>query len=176
MTRRFSLLFCPAAILAILLLSCGYHVGGKADLIPKDVQTIAIPAFLTTTSRYKLVDSLPQAIGTEFLTRTRFKIVNDPSRADAVLHGSIISASAYPNVTNPNTGASISVRVVVVLVVRLVENRTGKVLYARSNWQVRQDYEAAVEPHQLFDESGPAFDRLNREVAHDIVSAVVENF
>jgi hypothetical protein len=175
MTRRFYLRCFPAGILAILC-SCGYHVGGKADLLPKTLQTIAIPAFGTTTSRYKLVDTLPEAIATEFLTRTRFKIVNDASRADAVLSGSIISANAYPNVSNPNTGASISVRVVVVLAVRLVENRTGKVLYSRPNFAVRQDYEAAVEPHQLFDESGPAFDRLNRETAHDIVSAVVENF
>ncbi len=175
MTRRFYFRCWPAGLL-VLLCSCGYHTGGKADLVPKNVQTIAIPAFLTATSRYKLVDSLPEAIATEFLTRTRFKIVNDASRADAVLHGSIISASAYPNVSNPNTGASISVRIVVVLAIRLVENSTGKVLYSRPNFGVRQDYEAAVDPHQLFDESGPAFDRLNREVAHDIVSAVVENF
>ena len=165
-----------AAGLLALLCACGYHAGGKADLIPKDVQTIAIPAFSTITSRYKLVDSLPQAIATEFLTRTRFKIVNDASRADAVLHGSILSANAYPNVSNPNTGASISVRIVVVMAVRLVENRTGKVLFSRPYFSDRQDYEAAVDPHQLFDESGPAFDRLNREVAHDVVSAVVENF
>jgi hypothetical protein len=175
MIRRFCLPACSACLLA-LLSSCGYHAGAKADLVPKNIQTIAIPAFLTASSRYKLIDSLPQAIATEFLTRTRFKIVNDASSADAVLSGTIISAHAYPNVADPNTGQSISLRVVVVLAVKLVENRTGKVLYARSNWAVRQDYEAAVLPHQLFDESGPAFDRLDREVAHTIVSAVVENF
>jgi PBP1b-binding outer membrane lipoprotein LpoB len=175
MTGRFYLR-CGAALLLAVLSACGYHTGGKADLVPKSVQTIAIPAFLTVTSRYKLVDSLPQAIATEFLTRTRFKIVNDASQADAVLRGSLISAGSYPNVSNPNTGASISVRIVLVLAVKLIENKTGKVLYSRPNFYVHQDYEAAVDPHQLFDESGPAFDRLNREVAQDIVSAVVENF
>jgi len=175
MTRRFCFRSCAASIL-LTASSCGYHTGGKADLVPKSIQTIAIPAFATITSRYKLVDSLPQAIATEFLTRTRFRIVNDPSRADAVLHGSIIAANSYPNVADPNTGVSISIRVVVVMTVRLVESRTGKVLYTRSNWAVRQDYAAAVDPHQLFDESGPAFDRLNRDVARDLVSAVLENF
>ena len=160
----------------IYLGGCGYHVAGQADLVPKSIQTISIPAFLTVTSRYKLVDSLPQAIATEFLTRTRFRIVNDPSQADAVLNGSIVSASAYPNVADPNTGQSISYRVVVVLTVKFVERRTGKVLYSRANWSLRQDYAAAVDPHQLFDESGPAFTRLNREMARDLVSAVVENF
>jgi hypothetical protein len=160
----------------LLLSSCGYHAGGKADLLPKTIQTIAIPAFATTSSSYKLVDAIPQAIGTEFLTRTRFRVVNDASRADAVLYGSLLSVRAFPNVADPNTGRSISIRVAVVLSVRLVESRTGKVLYSRANWSVRQDYEAAVLPHQLFDESGPAFDRLSRDVAHEIVSAIVEDF
>jgi PBP1b-binding outer membrane lipoprotein LpoB len=165
-----------AAILLLLLTSCGYHVAGKADLVPKSVHTIAIPAFATATTRYKLVDSLPQAIATEFLTRTRFRIVNDPSQADAVLSGSILTANAYPNVSDPVFGRAISVRVVVVLTMKLVDNHTGKTLYSRSNWSVHQDYAAAVDPHQLFDESGPAFDRLSRDVARDLVSAVVENF
>lgn len=162
--------------LLIVLSSCGYHVAGKADLVPKSIQTIAIPAFATGTSRYKLVDILPQAIGTEFLTRTRFKVVNDPTQADAVLQGNVMAAYANPNVNDPNTGVSISVRVTVVLAVKLVERNTGKVLYSRTNWVMHQDYAAAPDPHQLFDESGPAFDRLSRDVARDLVSAVVENF
>ncbi len=171
------LFVCSCALgLSFLLSSCGYHVAGKADLVPKSIQTIAIPAFKTTTSRYKLVDTLPQAIGTEFLTRTRFKVVNDPSQADAVLDGTINAAYANPNVNDPNTGVSISIRVVVVMTVKLVERSTGKVLYSRSNWVMHQDYAAALDPHQLFDESGPAFDRLSRDMARDLVSAVVENF
>jgi PBP1b-binding outer membrane lipoprotein LpoB len=176
MTRRSCRRACAAASLILAFSSCGYHVAGKADLVPKSIQTIAIPAFVTTTSRYKLVDTLPQAIATEFLTRTRFRIVNDQSQADAVLHGSILRATANPNVNDPNTGVSISIRVNVVMTVSLVERSTGKVLYTRSNWTMHQDYAAAVDPHQLFDESGPALDRLDRDVARDIVSAVVENF
>jgi len=175
MTRKNCIASCAVSVLLVLS-SCGYHTGGKADLVPRSVQTIAIPAFRTATTSYRLVDSLPQAIATEFLTRTRFHIVNDAGQADAVLQGTIIRVNSYPNVADPNTGRSISIRVVVVLTVKLVENRTGNVLYSRPNWAVRQDYAAAVDPHQLFDESGPAFDRLNRDVAHDLVSAVVENF
>jgi len=173
MTRRSCIAACAG--LAILS-SCGYHVAGKADVVPKSIETIAIPAFATVTSRYKLVDQLPQAIGTEFLTRTRFRVVNDPSQADAILRGNIVAAYASPNVNDPNTGVSISIRVVIVMTVKLVESKTGKVLYSRSNWVMHQDYAAAVDPHQLFDESGPAFDRLSRDVARDLVSAVVENF
>ncbi len=162
--------------LLVVLSSCGYHVAGKADLVPKSIQTVAIPAFATGTTRYKLVDVLPQAIGTEFLTRTRFKVVTDPKLADAILQGNIMAAYANPNVNDPNTGVSISIRVTVVLTVKLTERTTGKVLYSRTNWVMHQDYAASADPHQLFDESGPGFDPLSRDVARDLVSAVVENF
>ncbi len=41
------------AFAAVVTSSCGYHVGGKADLMPKSIQTIAIPAFTTFTTRYQ---------------------------------------------------------------------------------------------------------------------------
>ncbi len=174
MTRR-DLLFTLSAV-AGSGLSCGYHVGGKADLIPKSVQTISIPAFTTFTTRYRLVDLLPQQIGREFIARTRFRIVNDPSAADAVLNGTITAAQAYPAVFDPANGKATSVQVVVVVTVNLLERATGRVLYSRANYAFRQNYDVAVDPHQLFDESGPAFDRLSRDLAHDVVSSIVENF
>jgi hypothetical protein len=164
------------AVALASLLSCGYHVGGRADLMPKSVQTISIPAFGTTSIRYKLVDALPQEIAREFLARTRFRIVNDPSVADAVLNGTLNSVGIYPTVSDPTSGKATSVRVAVVLTVSLVERTSGRVLYSRANWSLHQDYATAVDPHQFFDESGPAFDRLSRDVAHNLVSSVVENF
>ena len=49
---------------AVAAVSCGYHVGGKADLVPKSIQTIAIPAFAgSSAARYKLMDALPKQMG-----------------------------------------------------------------------------------------------------------------
>ena len=45
----------------VALSSCGYHVAGKANLVPKTVHTIAIPPFENATVRYKLSDLLPEA-------------------------------------------------------------------------------------------------------------------
>ena len=166
------------AVVGALLASagCGYHVGGRADLIPKGIQTIYIPAFTTLTVRYKLVDVLPERIGREFLVRTRFRIVNNPSEADAVLHGSINTVNLNPSVFDPTSGKATSVQILVSVTVNLIEQKTGRVLYSRVNLIAKQNYEVPVDPHQFFDERDPAFDRLSRDVAHDIVSAIVENF
>ncbi|HTU47780.1 MAG TPA: LPS assembly lipoprotein LptE [Bryobacteraceae bacterium] len=158
------------------LVSCGYHVGGRADLVPKSIQTIYIPAFTTFTTRYKLVDVLPKQIGREFVTRTRFRIVNDPSEADAILKGSINTVTAYPTVFDPTSGKATSIQIAVSATFSLIEQRTGRVLFSRPNFTARQNYEIPVDPHQYFDERDPAFDRLSRDVAHDIVSAILENF
>lgn len=172
MSRR---LFLVAAGL-LSLVGCGYHVGGKADLVPKGIETIAIPAFQTPTVRYKLVDQMPEQIGREFIARTRFRIVNDPSEADAVLNGRINQVQISPAISDPTSGKATSINVLVVIAVNLVERTTGRVLFNRPGLAFRQSYEVALDPHQVFDESGPALDRLSRDVAHDVVSAIVENF
>ena len=43
-----------ASAIALFTAACGYHVGGHADLMPKTIKTIAIPAFGNDTTRYKL--------------------------------------------------------------------------------------------------------------------------
>ncbi len=174
MKRRWAMLLVWAY--AGVAVSCGYHVGGTADTMPKSVRTIAIPAFNAFTARYALVDELPREIGREFSSRTRFSIVTDPTEADAVLNGTVNSAQSFPTIFDPGSGKAISVALVVNVSVKLIEQRTGKVLYARPNWSIREDYELAVDPHQFFNESGPAQDRLCRDVARDLVSAVVEDF
>lgn len=155
--------------------SCGYHVGGTADLMPKTLRTVAIPAFTTITMRYRLVDLLPQEIGREFRARTRYTVVTDTSDADAVLNGNITAALVYPTIFDPTSGKATGVQIVVNVMITLTEEKTGRVLYSRP-MSVRERYQVAVDPHQFFNESSPALDRLSRDLAHDIVSAVVENF
>jgi hypothetical protein len=161
---------------ALMLQSCGYHVGGKADLVPQAVQTIAIPPFATVTTRYKLVDMLPRDIARDFRARSRFQIDNNPATADAVLNGTINNVIIYPAISDPTTGKATSIRIVVVLAINLIERSTGKVLYTHVNWVVHEDYANAVDPHQFLDESGAAYERLSGDVSRDIVSGILESF
>lgn len=194
MNRR-SFLFAFSTGVAGLLSSCGYHVGGRADLVPKSIQTIAIPAFANSSIHYRLTDELPRDIEREFLTRTRFKIEHDPSVADAVLNGTINSVATFPTIYDPISGKATSVQVVLQMSLTLLERSTGRVLYSNSNFQAKQSFDIAtstivspgqssngtsvndqISAHNFFDESGPAYDRLGREIARQVVTGVVENF
>ena len=164
------------SVAACCAAGCGYQIGGHGDLMPATVKTIAIPAFANTTTRYKLARLLPQDIGREFLSRTKYRIVADPSEADAVLTGTLANFSAYPTVSDPVSGRATAAEAVVTLHISLKDRRTGKVLFSRTGAEYRQRYEIALDPKQYFDESGTAMERISRDVAQGVVSGILENF
>ena len=164
------------SVAAVLATSCGYHVAGRADLVPKNVQAIAIPAFTNVTTRYKLTDRLPEAISREFISRTRYHIVPDPDQADAVLRGAVLSYSSFPTIFDPATGRASGVQLQVNLRVSLVERASGKTLFNRPNMEVRERYQISTDPAVFFEESDAALDRASQQTARQVVSAILEDF
>lgn len=158
------------------LVSCGYHVGGHSSLLPPTLKTIAIPAFSNATIRYKLNDRLPEAISREFIARTKYRVVSDPSQADAILRGTVINYLSFPTVIDPNTSRAASVEVRVTMQVTLAERATGKILFDRPNFEVRERYEISENNIQYFEESETALNRASELVAQTVVSAIVNSF
>jgi hypothetical protein len=161
---------------SLILASCGYRFAATDTVLPKTIHTVAIPAFINPTIRYKLTDQLPEAISREFLTRTRYKIVSDPDTADAVLRGAVINYAFNPTIFDPATGRAAYAEMHVTLSVTLTERATGKVLFERKNYEVRETYQISPNATQYFEESDPALKRAGQQVARSVVSAVLENF
>lgn len=164
------------AFAALLATACGYHVAGRADLVPKNIQAIAIPAFSNVTTRYKLTDRLPEAISREFISRTRYRIVPDPTQADAVLNGAVLSYTSYPTIFDPVTGRASGVQLQVTLRVTLVERASGKILFNRPNMDVRERYQISTDPSVFFEESDAALDRASQQTARQVVTSILETF
>ncbi len=165
-----------AAAIALGLSGCGYRVAGKADVLPKHIGTISVPAFGNASTRYKLSDKLAAQITRELLSRTRYEVVAEPAQADAVLTGSVNNYNVYPTVFDPSTGRASTVQVTVNLSITLRERATNAVLYSRQNFEVRERYEISTDQRAYVEESDSAMDRLSRDVARSVVSAVLENF
>jgi hypothetical protein len=165
-----------AAAAHLALASCGYHVVGHTDLLPKSIQTICIPAFKNVTTRYKLTDRLPEAIAREFIARTRYHIVSDPAAADALLTGAVMNYLSNATVFDPATGRATAVDLHAFIQVTLTDRATGKVLYSRPRMEVRERYEVSVNENQYFEESDPALDRMSKAVARQVVSSVLTIF
>jgi hypothetical protein len=164
-----------AALSACLLTSCGYHTAGQANLVPKTIVTVGVPAFTNGTIRYKLTDWIPEAISKEFIATSRFR-VTDARQADAVLKGSVLTYTSSATLFDQKTGLATSVEVHVALQVTLTERTSGKVLFTRPRMEFTDSYEIPLQQGQYFDESDTALDRVSKRVAQQIVSAILNDF
>ena len=159
-----------------LCASCGYSTGGRGELLPATIHTIAVPAFVNATTRYKITDVMAEAITREFITRTRYKIVANPDAADVVLRGTVLNYTSATTVLDPTTSRASAVDLHVYLHLELVERATGKVLFTRPYMDVRERYQVSVDPTAFFEESDEAIKRASEQTASQVVSAILENF
>ena len=169
-------LLSTAAATALSTWSCGYRVGSRSDLLPKTIQTIAVPAWDNLTNRYRLNEQMPAALTRELISRTRYAVVPDRSQADAVLTGVVSNFMVFPTVTDQTTGRSAGLQINVVMHIQLTERTSGKVLFARPALEFRQRYEIAMDQTKYFEESDIALERLSRDVARSVVSSILEAF
>src|SRR5690242_21943284 len=84
-----------------LLSGCGYHVGGHANLLPKTIRTIAVPAFGNASTNHRLPVLLAADVTHELISRTKYSIISDPNQADAALTGAVPKFVSYPTGFDP---------------------------------------------------------------------------
>ena len=164
-----------ALLLTVAMGGCGYHVAGTMNSLPKSITTIAVPAFANVTTQYKLSDFLASAVTRELITRTKYRITADPQGADAILTGAVVNFVSYPTIVDNISGRNTAVQAIVTVSVTL-RDKSGAVLYNRPNFEIHERYEISIDPRNYFDESEPAMQRLSRDVARSVVSAVLEKF
>ena len=63
-------------------------------MLPKDAQTIAVVPWSNASIHYTLSNYLAASVSREFIARTRYHMVKDPSKADAVSYGSVANMSS----------------------------------------------------------------------------------
>lgn len=166
-----------AVLLAAFLCgSCGYKAAGRSDTLPPSLKTVAVPAFGNATVRYKLTDSMPQAFSREFIQHTRYKVVSDPNSADMVLRGTILGYRFNPTIFDPQAGRASVADLYVTLAVSLTERSTGRILYDRPQFEVKESYQISADPVQYFEESDLALRRAAEKVAQTVVTSILENF
>jgi hypothetical protein len=155
---------------------CGYHVAGHASSLPSEWTDIAIPAFKNDTTTYRIEQRMTEAVIREFITRTKYRVVQDPKSADGVLHGEVLSIETDPVLFQATTGEVTTMLVIVHTKVELIDNKTEKVVYKNDDMVFRDEYQIATDVKSFFQEEDPALDRMSRDLASHLVSNVLENF
>jgi len=167
-----------AAVLSPILLTagCGYHEVGHANALPPTIRTIAIPAFTSRSQTFRIEQLLTDAVIREFDTRTQFKVIHDTHHdADAILKGTVLSATAAPLAYDAQTGRAISALVTVSVQVTLTDSK-GKVVFQNPAYLFHDQYEISADLPRFFEEDSPAVDRLSREFARTLVANILEAY
>jgi outer membrane lipopolysaccharide assembly protein LptE/RlpB len=168
-------LACLSVLAVSVMTGCGYHTAGHANLLPADLRTLAIPAFVNQTQTYHIEQTLTAAVVQEFGTRTKYHVTANPKAADAVLSGTVLSTYTNPLTYDSRTGRAASILVIVSMKVSLTD-REGRVLYQNPSYTFREQYQVSQELSSFFEEDSPAFQRLARQFARTLVSNVLEAF
>ena len=169
-------------VLAVLLvlslgpIGCGYHVAGRSTALPPEIHVIAVPAMENATTTYRIEQRLTSATVHEFLSRTPYKVVSNPSAGDAVLKGKVVSLEAVPLLFDTTTGRATTMLVQMKCEVTLTETSNDKILYHTDNFVFRSEYEISTDVTSFFSEQDPALDRVAKDFAQRLVAAVVENY
>lgn len=162
-------------LLVLALTGCGYHAIGAATHIPANVRTIAVPVFHTHSQAYHTEMALTQAVIRELDTSTRYRVVDNPADADAVLTGTLLSETPDPFTYDSSTGETSSYLVTVTVKVVLTA-RDGRVLYRNDALSYREQYQSTQDLSGFIREDPAAINRLARNFARALVGDMLESF
>jgi Lipopolysaccharide-assembly len=163
-----------AVLLALTLAACGYRLAGKATAIPANIDSVAIPVFVNKTMKYRLEQRLTSAVVDEFIARTRYRVVPEPSAAKALLKGEVTEFTSTPVIFAGAAGSTFLVTVR--MSVSLKDVSTQKLLFENNNFYFREEFELSRDAREFFPEEGPAMDRLAKEFSRTLVSSILESF
>jgi hypothetical protein len=144
--------------------------------LPPDIKTIAVPIFTNRSSTFRIEEKLATAVTREFIERTKFRITPNPAGADAVLRGTVKEVRKGVITYDLTTGNASSFQIQVTAEVTLEDLHSKQVVYANPNFVFREEYQVSQINAQLFEEEQAALDRLSRDVARTLVTAVLENY
>lgn len=158
-----------------MMAGCGYHVAGKATKLPASLKIVAVPTFTNNTTVYKVEQRLTRAVINELISRTHYKVTSSEHGADAIVSGTISNIFATPVIFSPSGRAS-TFLINVTLSVAMTDPSKKTTYYQNNNFTFREEYEISRDPGQFFQEDSAALDRLSRQFARTLVSAILENF
>lgn len=169
--RRPLPLLLPAAL---LLSACGYHLVGRGGRLPEGVRSVAVPVFENATRRAEVEQRVTEQIIEELNTRSDVRVMPGRNGADALLSGAISGFESSPVALTPE-GRATRYEVTLTARVRLEDLRSGRLLWSNDQFVFRQQYDVP-EDSGFFDQEIEAIERVAREFAESVVTAMLEGF
>lgn len=129
-------------IAALVLTGCGYHLVGEQIGLPDDVRSLGVGTLQNRSREYGLEKSLAFAMEREIHERGRFRMVEDPGGADAVLSGTIRDVNVRP-VAFDSSDLAVEYEIGLTLDLTLTRQRDGQVIWHVRGLRETDEYSAS---------------------------------
>jgi len=165
-------------VLVILSLSCacGYHTAGSAVRLPSDLHTIYVPTIVNNSQKYRVGQTLTEAVVRELRTRTNYRVITtNDGTADATLSGNVTNVFYFPLTYDPVT-TNVSSSEIAIGISATLTSKSGKVLWSNPSFLYREQYQESTDARTFFEEAGPAVQRIANSFAKTLVANMLEAF
>ncbi|MGD2091722.1 MAG: LptE family protein [Candidatus Aminicenantes bacterium] len=175
---------CLCLVTGAVLNNCGYKLSGFSKQIPDHIKTIIIPDFENKTTRFQAEQFITFAVRDEFIKRSELVLVENESRADSILEGTITQFDVRPLSYAEDASANFY-RVSISVSVRFIDLETSEIIFEGQNISFSDSYEidiygdAAGEfdaAEDFFSQETETLAKIAGEFASSLVTTILENF
>ena len=167
-------LISAVAVLLTVVSGCGYRVASKNRSSPQ-FRTLAVVPLENKTTTSEVEQILTRSLVRAFVEKSSYQLINDPSKADAVLRGVVSRLTASPVIFRRGTFGS-TFLVTLQAQMELQDQRSGKILYKNDDYIFREQYQINVDIENFFSELNPALGRVAGDFASSIVTTLLESY
>lgn len=168
--RRLGLLL--AAVL--LLGGCGYHLPGRGENLPPEVQTLHIELFGNRTTEPFLENRITDSVTDRFARKRTLRLVEKGERADAVLSG-VVAAYRTTPISYDRNDVITEYRSTMSIAATLRQTADDRVLWKGSvDWS--EEYPASLDKSAQEDNEAAAIVVIVDRLAQELYSRIMENF
>jgi hypothetical protein len=162
-----------AMMLTVLLTAagCGYSFRGT---LPEHIQSIAVPVFTNRTREPAVENVITQAVVTAFSTNGRLRVVG-VNQADSLLEGEITGYELLSLAFDPSANVR-RYRLVVTMNLRYRDLRENKLMFTRSGYSERADFQVASAVSQTLVQEDAALRQAAVEIGRAVVALTLDQF
>jgi hypothetical protein len=172
-------------LLSLLLVGCGYHFRADGEPVGIQLESLAIPLFLSTSSEIGFEADFTKVIRQEFISQGRVPLVPE-EKAQAVLIGKIhdirtdpvtyrsqnFTVGGLPSTYEVTSSRKLRVRVDV----QLVDRRSGKVIWREAAMEDQASFAVSGDPLEMRHTERRALETLAGNLAKRIYLRTMERF
>lgn len=161
-------------VILFLLTGCGYHLSGRGNNLPPEVQTLYIELFANRTAEPYLENRIADLVTDEFARNRDLALREDKEQADAVLSGAISTYTTVPISYDSNDEIT-EYRSALTIAATLRRTSDGKVLWKGDlSWD--EEYPSSDDKAVQEDNEAEAILQISERLAEELYFLIVDNF